>query len=145
MYATVGGVAKQSQAGMRRESSLTKQVQRTGTAEVAEVGQYGAQIARGNAKPSRQFFVVRVDRSRWNQTSAANVNRFTTAVQRIGEREWVIAPDVPTANLSAHHDVIAAPRVVGTLAVTRQRARKVGSGKRNHVIGHVQFFGCRLK
>jgi hypothetical protein len=54
-------------------------------------------------------------------------------------------PAAPTANGAAHYDVVAAPTVVGAVAVTDERPAKIRCGEGGDIVDCADFGGCRVE
>src|SRR6185369_11493458 len=88
-----------------------------------------------NTEPQREFGEELIDTGGWNETTAAGIQRiYFGALVGIHCEERVLAIDFFTFHRAAENDLVSAPGVVGTAAVARESATKVGSGEKRHLI-----------
>lgn len=92
-------------------------------AEVGEVGKDLADLAVGEAEPAGQGSGVLIDRGGGDEAAGADV------VGLIGADDRVLAVHIVALDSAADDEVMAAPAVVGAIAVAREGASEVGGGE----------------
>ena len=109
-----------------------------GGAEVRQIGQDTGQLAVGHAEPARQRGGVLVHRGAGQQAALADVPLVLgrSGVAHADRRRRAV--EGRPFHRTAHHQMVAAPAVVGAIAVGRQRAAEVRRGERRDLVGHAQ-------
>src|ERR1700722_12859506 len=106
---------------------LAHQAQVGIAAEVGEVGKDLADLAVGKTHPAPQRSAVLLDGGGGNQATCTHIIGLVDADQR------VLAVDVLPRYRSPGDNMVAAPAVVGTIAVSGERAAKVRNGEERYL------------
>ncbi len=107
------GLAHQSQVGI--------------AAEVGEIRKDFADLAVRKSHPSAQRSAVLLDGSGWDQPACSHI------IGLVGAHDRVLTVDILPGDPSPGHDVVAAPTVIGAIAVGGERAAKVRNGEERHL------------
>ena len=110
-----------------------------GVREVADVRQDARQFGRAAAEPARQRRGELIDRGRRQQPALPHLVVGLDRHMRRG------AVELPAIDRAAHHEVVAAPAVVGAVGVRAQRAAEVRRGEGGDLVGHAQLDRRRIE
>ena len=110
-----------------------------GCGEAAEVWKHGREIAVIDAEPRRERREVLVAGRRWNPTAGVRI------VGSVDGERGEFAVSAPAFDCAAHDEMMAAPTVIGALAVAGERAAKIARGECRDIIGQAELFHRALK
>ena len=110
--------------------------------KVSDVGKNLFQVVIvGDTVPDGEFCSHLIDGGGRDQTSTPGIKielaqrswRF-----RIAKRGWEVSVQSSSHDITTHHDLIAAPCMIGPAAIARERSREIAGGESDHIICHTE-------